>query len=98
MPTFVMIGWDGADGAQHRNEHRSAHVQHVSNLNETGRIELAGPIRDDNDERSVGAVIVFDAADLTEAREIVNRDPYVLGGVFSNVEVRPFKLVLPEQP
>lgn len=96
MPAFVMIGRDGPDGGARRNEHRSAHVEHVTRLFEAGRIVLAGPIKSDDVATSVGAVIIFEAADLEAARAVVEQDPYVRGGVFAELSVQPFRQVFPE--
>ncbi len=96
MATFVMIGWDGLEGPDRRDVHRRAHVDHITSLDRSGRIVFAGPIRDDTGAKSIGAVIVFGADDLDEARRTVDSDPYVAGGVFKTVSVSPFKTVLPE--
>jgi uncharacterized protein YciI len=97
VPLFVMIGLDGPDGAERRNEHRARHVAHIEALDREGRIVLAGTPRNDADDASVGAVILFEARDLDEAREVVNRDPFVTGGVFESLTVAPFKRVFPKE-
>ncbi len=96
MPQFVMIGWDGPDGAQRRNLYREQHVAHVMKLRDEGKITLAGPTRDEKDEKSTGAVIIFRVTNLEEARALVDRDPYVAGGVFESFTINPFKQVIPE--
>ncbi|HUU82956.1 MAG TPA: YciI family protein [Phycisphaerae bacterium] len=98
MPLFVMIGHDGPDGPHRRGQHRDQHVAYWTAMDEAGRVTLAGPIRDESNEASTGAVIVFEAADLKDAREIVERDPYVAGGVFESLTVAPFKHVFPKKP
>jgi uncharacterized protein YciI len=98
MPLFVIIGRDGADGAARRDQHRAAHVAHIEALDRAGRILLAGTPRNETNDASVGVVIVFEACDLDEAREIANRDPFVTGGVFESLTVAPFKRVYPKQP
>ena len=98
MPQFVVIGWDGPDGAQQRDEHREEHVAYISNLDRQGRVILAGPIRSDTDDKSIGVVVVLEAADLDEARRVAGRDPYVSAGVFQSLTVNPFKQVFPQQP
>ena len=91
-----MIAHDGSDGTTLRSRHRERHVAHVTELDRAGRLVLAGPIRDDANERSIGAVIVFEAADLQDARALVDSDPYVAGGVFESVTVQPFRQVFPK--
>ena len=95
MPLFVMIGWDGPQGAELRAKHRDAHVAYVAGLHERGSVQLAGPIKSDSNESSIGAVIVYRADDLAAARELVDADPYVSGGVFETLTVNSFKQVFP---
>lgn len=97
MPLHVIIGHDGPESAEKRNQNRPQHLVHLNKLNGEGRIAYAGPIRDDADERSIGSVIVLSAASLQEARSIVDEDPYVVGGVFESVTVSPFKQVYPAE-
>lgn len=98
MAHYVMIGWDGPEGADRRNKHRDAHVAYVDKLNQKGLVAFAGPIRDEEDRRSVGAVIVYVAESLVEARLLVDADPYVQGGVFQEVTLDPFRLAIPQNP
>ena len=92
-----MMGLDGQDGAARRDRHRAEHVKHIEALDQEGRIKLAGTIRNDSDTASVGAVILFEARDLDEARQIASRDPFVTGGVFETLTVAPFKRVYPKE-
>ncbi len=93
-----MIGLDGPEGAERRNEYRARHVAHIEALDREGRIVLAGTPRNDDNDASIGAVILFEARDLDEAREIAGGDPFVAGGIFESLTVAPFKRVFPRQP
>jgi uncharacterized protein YciI len=97
MPLFVMLGRDAPDGAAVRAANRADHVAHLDALDAEGRLAYAGPIRDDADERSVGAVIVLVAESLEAARALVERDPYVRHGVFGTLEVSRFRRAYPKQ-
>lgn len=97
MPLFVMVGKDGVEGAKARDANRAAHTANVTALDAEGRVVVAGPMRDDGDTRSVGAVIVFEAADLDAARAWVAADPYVAGGVYESVTVAPFRQAFPKR-
>lgn len=96
MPLFVVIGLDGPDGAARRNAHRAAHRAHLDGLRRDGRLKFAGTPRTDADDASIGAVLVLEARDLAEARELAERDPFVRGGVFATLLVAPFKWVHPQ--
>ncbi len=95
MPLFVMIGWDGPQGAELRAKHRDSHVAYVTGLHERGSVQFAGPIKSDSGEKSIGAVIVYKADDVAAARKLVDADPYVSGGVFETLTVNSFKQVFP---
>lgn len=95
MALFVMIGWDGPEGSELRAKHRDAHVAYVTGMNEAGRIQVAGPIKSDSGDASIGVVIIYLADDLAAARGLVDADPYVSGGVFKTVTVNPYKQVFP---
>jgi uncharacterized protein YciI len=89
-----MIGHDGPRGAELRKVHRSAHLAGLEPLAGAGRIRHAGPMLGD-DGAPLGSVVLFEAADLTEAQAIAARDPYVTEGIFARYEVRETTVVLP---
>jgi uncharacterized protein YciI len=95
VPTYALIGRDSPRGAELRREHRDAHLRHLEPLETTGRIHYAGPLLDDA-ERPAGSLVVFEAADLAEAREIAARDPYVRHGIFARYEVVATRKVFPK--
>ncbi len=97
MSLFVLIGRDGPEGAERRSRCREQHLAHIGALNREGRIAYAGPIRNDADDGSIGSVIVLRASSLEEARDLVSKDPYVIGGVFESTTVSPFKQVFPAE-
>jgi len=88
---FVIIGYDGPDGAAKRPAVRPAHLAHLRPLSEAGRVKLAGPFLD-----KTGSLIVVEAESAAEAWALVARDPYVTEGIFNRVEVKPFMQVFPE--
>jgi len=92
MPLFVMIGHDAPDAKAKRPEHRPAHLDHLRPLAAAGRVPLAGPLTD-----GAGSLIVLEADSLTDAWSIVARDPYVVNGIFNEVELHPFVQVFPER-
>jgi uncharacterized protein YciI len=88
---FVILGYDGPDGAAKRPAVRPAHLAHLRPLSEAGRVKLAGPFLD-----KTGSLVVVEAESLGEVWALVARDPYVTEGVFNRVEVKPFAQVFPE--
>ena len=94
MPLYALIGWDGPRGPELRKAHRPAHLAGPEPLDAAGRILHAGPLLD-AEGRPRGSLIVFEAADLAEARALAARDPYVVEGVFERHEVHETRVVFP---
>jgi len=88
---FVIIGYDGPDGARLRPGLRPAHLENLRPLVLRGRVKIAGPFTDGS-----GSLIVVDMDDEAAARAFADSDPYVKGGVFERIEVKPFHQVFPE--
>jgi uncharacterized protein YciI len=83
-----------------RMEHRPAHLARITILQAEGRLVLAGPhpaIDSENPGQAgfSGSLIVAEFASREAAIAWAADDPYVLGNVFQQVEVKPFKKVFP---
>ncbi|MBM4132279.1 MAG: hypothetical protein FJ245_00790 [Nitrospira sp.] len=88
---FVILGFDGPEGAAKRKVHRPAHLARMDVLDAQGRVVLAGPLTD-----QAGSLIVIEAESLAEAEAFIREDPYVVHGVFARFEVHPFMQVFPK--
>jgi uncharacterized protein len=89
---FVILGFDGPDGARKRQMYRPAHLAKLDVLHAQQRILLAGPFTD-----GTGSLIVISADSLAEAEALAKEDPYTVHGVFERIEVHPFTQVLPKE-
>ena len=58
-------------------------------------MNYAGPMLADDEQTMVGSIIVLEADDRTAAESFARNDPYRLAELFADVEIRPFKQVLP---
>ena len=87
---FVIIGYDGPNGATLRPSVRPAHLENLQPLVDAGRMIVGGPFTDGS-----GSLIVADFEDEAAAKAFVQTDPYVIKGVFERVEIRPFRKVVP---
>jgi uncharacterized protein YciI len=96
MPQFMIVGRDGAEGLERRKTHRPAHLAYWGAVHAERRMVYAGPLLDDAGTQPIGSLLVFEAATLEAARETMQGDPYVTGGVFGATELHPVKQVLPE--
>ena len=94
MARFVLIGRDGARGAELRPRVREAHLRNLQPLVDAGRVVYAGPLLDDAGV-PCGSLVVFEADDLATARGFAARDPYVVEGVFERWEVLGSRQVFP---
>lgn len=87
---FVIIAHDARDAKDRRPAHRPAHLSHLDEIQQAGRLVLAGPLTD-----GAGSLIIVDAESQGEVWETVARDPYVQNGIFERVDVHPFLQVFP---
>lgn len=97
---YVIVGTDKKNSLEGRLAARPAHVARLEALRDAGRLKLAGPFpaidaQDPGPAGFTGSLIVAEFASLAEARAWAEVDPYVLGGVYASVEVKPFRLTLP---
>lgn len=97
---YAIIGKDVPNGQAKRAAARAAHLAHIQELVDAGRIILAGPFPaidavDPGPAGMTGSLIVAEFESLEAAKAWVKADAYVTEGVFGEWEVRPFKQVIP---
>jgi len=97
---YLIEGYDGEDVLAQRLSARQAHLARLTGLRDEGRLLLAGPCpaidaEDPGPAGFSGSVIIAEFPSLDDARAWADADPYVDAGVYTRVEVRPFKRVLP---
>lgn len=97
---YAIISEDIKNSLSRRLDTRPAHLERLTELQQQGRLILAGPhpTIDNADPREhgfTGSLIVAEFNDLAQAQSWANADPYVKAGVYAKVTVKPFKKVLP---
>lgn len=97
---YMILGRDAAGTLNARLAARPAHLARLKELLDAGRVLIAGPLPavDTSDPGAagfLGSLIVAEFVSQAEARAWANADPYVAAGVYRDVEVFPFKKVLP---
>lgn len=97
---YAIMAEDFPDSLEKRTATRPEHFSRIQALHNTGRLLLAGPLPaiDSNDPGPAGftgSLIVAEFANLEEAKLWANDDPFVHAGVYSNVNVKPFRKSLP---
>lgn len=97
---YAIISEDVADSLPLRKIHRPAHLARLSELNEQGRLLIAGPHpAEDSSEPTAagftGSLVVVDFDSLIAVKEWADQDPYYLNGVYAKVTLKPFINVFP---
>lgn len=97
---YAIVGEDIANSLDLRLRARPDHVARLTQLQNEGRLVLAGPFpaidaNDPGPNGFTGSLIVAEFPSLTDAQSWANDDPYLKTGVYASVTVRPFKRVLP---
>ena len=97
---YVIEGYDGQDVLAKRLAARAGHLARLTALRDEGRLLLAGPCpaidaEDPGPAGFSGSIVIAEVGTLEDARAWADADPYVAAGVYTRVEVRPFKRVLP---
>ncbi len=98
---YAIICEDVENSLDKRLAARPAHLQRLKDLQDAGRLILAGPhpAIDSNDPGPAGftgSLIVTEFDSLSEAQAWAEADPYIDAGVYANVKVKPFKQVFPQ--
>lgn len=97
---YMINGTDVASSLEKRLSVRPQHVERLKQLQNEGRLILAGPLPaidsdDPGDAGFTGSLVVAEFESLDAAEEWAQADPYVTAGVYASVTVKPFKKVLP---
>lgn len=90
---FVILGYDGTDAEApaRRSAARDAHLAGLSDLKNSGHI-LYGAALLDKDEKMIGSMIVCEFSSKEELNQWLEKEPYVLSGVWKTVEICPAKV------
>lgn len=97
---YAIISEDVADSLSRRLAARPAHLERLNELQQQGRLILAGPhpaidSEDPGQAGFSGSLVVAQFTDLLQAQAWADADPYIEAGVYARVLVKPFKKVLP---
>jgi hypothetical protein len=81
------------DFISRRAAHREEHLRLARESHHRGELLLAGALSD-----PTGALLIFRAADGQVAEEFARNDPYVINGLVARWEVRPWNVVIGNEP
>lgn len=97
---YAIVAEDTPNSLEKRLAARPEHLSRLQELQNAGRLLLAGPFPsiDSNDPGPAGfsgSLIVAEFASQEEATAWANLDPFVTAGVYHHVTVKPFRKTLP---
>jgi len=97
---YLIYSEDVENSLPLRMKVRDLHIARLTELQNQGRLLVAGPcpaIDSENpgDAGFTGSLIIAQFQNLIEAQQWADKDPYIDAGVYQNVTVKPYKKVLP---
>ena len=97
---YVIFSQDVENSLERRMSVREKHLARLKDLQEQGRLLVAGPMPAIDSENPgnagfTGSTVIAEFASLEQAQQWADADPYIDAGVYANVIVKPFKKVLP---
>ena len=97
---YAIMAEDSPKSLEKRLTARPAHLARLTELQNQGRLLLAGPFPaidsvDPGPAGFTGSLIVAEFANLEAAKAWAEADPFVSAGVYANVTVKPFRKTLP---
>ncbi|MCF7354877.1 YciI family protein [Vibrio sp. CK2-1] len=97
---YVIFSQDVENSLEKRMSVRDRHLARLVQLQEEGRLLVAGPmpaIDSDNPGEAgfTGSTVIAEFNSLDDAKAWADADPYIEAGVYEKVIVKPFKKVLP---
>ena len=98
---YAILSEDVADSLEKRKSARPAHLKRLQDLQDEGRLVIAGPhpAIDSNTPGEAGfsgSLVIAEFSSLQEAKSWADVDPYVTAGVYDKVSIKPFKQVFPQ--
>ncbi len=98
---YAIISQDVDNSLHYRSPARAAHLERLQQLQNEGRLILAGPhpaidCEEPGEAGFSGSLIVAEFDDLKAAKAWADTDPYVAAGVYDSVIVKPLKKVFPQ--
>jgi uncharacterized protein len=89
---FLVIARDGTDedAVERRLRVRPSHLESIAPLVEAGNVLVGGAMLSGRGDM-MGSMMLLEFPDRTALDDWLERDPYVTGGVWQEIEVKPFR-------
>jgi len=97
---YMIYATDVPNSLEKRLAARPDHLARLADLQDQGRLLVAGPTpaidsEDPGAAGFTGSLVIAQFDDLTQAKNWADNDPYITAGVYESVIVKPYKKVLP---
>ncbi len=97
---YAIYATDAPNSFEKRRSTRPAHLQRLNELQQQGRLILAGPLLNEDHENPAqggfcGSLIIAEFDSIEDAKAWAAADPYVTANVYANIEIKPFVKALP---
>jgi uncharacterized protein YciI len=89
---FVAVCLDKPDGQSLRLANRAAHLDYLRANSKS--IPVCGPMLSDDGQNMIGSLLIVQAGDKAAAEKILAEDPYRKAGLFSSVDIHPWRWVV----
>ena len=93
MKQYLIIAQDGKDdeALNRRKEVRPLHLNGAKKLKENNNFVIGGAMLDD-DGNMRGSIMVVQFETQEEFQQWFDNEPYITGGVWREIEVKPFRV------
>ena len=92
---YVIHSTDKSDSLDLRMETRPAHLEYIEAHRDS--LYLEGQTLTEDGEAMTGSVVIVKFADRAGAEGFAANDPYAKAGLFENVTIQPWKIVIAPQ-
>jgi uncharacterized protein len=89
---FLLRCTDKPDARELRAATRPAHLAYLEER--SAQVKLGGPWLDPGDGGPLGSLLIIEADDLAAAEAFAAADPYSKAGLFAEVSITPWRLVV----
>jgi uncharacterized protein YciI len=93
MKQYLIIAQDGKDdeALDRRKEVRPFHIAGATKLKENGNFVIGGAMLDD-DSNMRGSIMIVQFETNEDFQKWYDNEPYITGGVWKEIEVKPFRV------
>ncbi|KAF9122800.1 hypothetical protein BG015_005469 [Linnemannia schmuckeri] len=92
---FIVIARDFTDpeAFTRRLNVRPKHLVDAKELKKSGKLQIGGALLTDHSEsgKMIGSIMIFQAEDAEEVRQLVEKDYYVTDKVWEHYQILPFR-------